>query len=296
MPLQCLLLRLPLGPPPPLASCGIKGECYAPNATSCPAILSLSCGTGVFTGVSFANYGNPQTTGPNCSFAPGNCSAPSAPSIVAAACVGRSECAIDVTVATFGQDPCPGIYKFLAVQLQGACSPAPPGAQLCALSGYSRTFSYVNETGTGLTYYQRLQPRNDAPAPRAIPYALNPPTGGVALNGGVLGAASDAAVKYLLNHYTVDNLLFNFRKRAGLPQPPGAKCMGWDCQADWCVLRACAFGAAPFSLSPNPSLSSPSQPLSFPGFLSGLRARQRASSSWARAATCGGGRFPSCAP
>ena len=194
----------------------------------------LSCGAGTFTGVKFASYGTPLTGAGNCSYTVGACNAPSSAAVVGAACVGRSTCAIDVGVGTFGPDPCSGVYKFLAVQMEGACAPAPAGA-LCALSTYSRTFRHVNASGTGQAYYQRLMPRNDAPAPRAIPYALNPPTGGVTLNGGVLGAASDAAVKYLLGVYTVDNLLFNFRKRAGLPQPPGAHCMGWDCREDWCV-------------------------------------------------------------
>lgn len=31
----------------------------------------------------------------------------------------------------------------------------------------------------------------------------------------------------------MDDLLFNFRKRAGVPQPPGAACIGWDCREDW---------------------------------------------------------------
>ena len=38
--------------------------------------------------------------------------------------------------------------------------------------------------------------------------------------------------RYLLK-YSVDDLLYNFRKRAGIPQPPGAKCVGWDCRTDW---------------------------------------------------------------
>ena len=275
------------------ATCGIKGECYAPNKTSCPATLVLSCGTGTFTGVKFASYGTPLTGAGNCSFSAGACDAPSSAAVVAAACVGRSACAIDVGVSTFGPDPCGGVYKFLAVEMEGACAPAPAGA-LCALSTYSRTFRHVNASGTGQSYYQKLMPRNDAPAPRTIPYALNPPTGGVTLNGGVLGAASDAAVKYLLNVYTVDNLLFNFRKRAGLPQPPGAHCMGWDCQADWCVRLVTSMRAQllrPLHLLTRSPFHPPPPPPP-----AGLRAPPRGCSSWARAGTCGGARSPRFAP
>lgn len=195
--------------------------------------MALSCGQGVFTGVSFASYGLPIQNG-SCSFSHNSvCDAPSSSSVVAAACVGRSICYLDVGVATFGPDPCPGVYKFLAVSLTGDCSEPAPGTQVCSLAQYSRTFSFVNDSSTNSTYYQRLQPRDDSPATRAIPYKLSVPTGGVTLNGGVLEAASNASVAYLLSHYTVDNLLFNFRDRAGQPQPPGAHCMGWDCKKDW---------------------------------------------------------------
>jgi hypothetical protein len=225
----------PLG----LKTCGIVGECYAPNASSCPAVLSLSCPGGLFSSVLFASYGTPQLLPGQCAYAANaSCNAASSAAVVAAACVGRTECAVEVGVSTFGGDPCQGVYKFLAAALDGNCSAAPPpaGALSCQLSGFSRTFAVVNESGAANAtsfYFQRLRPRDDSPYTQAVPYALSPPTSGVTLNGGVLGAASDAAVHYLTSVYTVDNLLFNFRKRAGLPQPPGAHCMGWDCTADW---------------------------------------------------------------
>ena len=219
-----------LAPAPQLRTCGIQGECYAPNASSCPATLALACPGGAFTSVLFASYGLPTCGAGQCAFAAGNCSAPTSEDVVARACVGRSACAIEVGVSTFGTDPCQGRYKFLAVALAGQnCSAQPPGGLFCQLSGYSRTYAIGAANGT---YYQRLQPRDDTPYTQAVPYALDVPTGGVQLLSGVLADAFDTGIQYLLK-YSVDDLLFNFRKRAGLPQPPGAQCIGWDCRTDW---------------------------------------------------------------
>ena len=223
-----------------LTPCGVAGECYASNATSCPSVLALGCPGGLFSAVAFASFGAPRVLPGACAYARNaSCDAAASAAVLAAACVGRAVCAVEVGAATFGGDPCPGVYKFLAVAMAGNCSDAPPPpAQplACTLAGYSRTYAVVNLTGApnaSFAYYQRLQPRDDRPFTQAVPYALSPPTAGVMLNGGVLGAASDAAVHYLTSVYTVDDLLFNFRKRAGLPQPPGAHCQGWDCTADW---------------------------------------------------------------
>jgi hypothetical protein len=123
--------------------------------------MTLSCGSGVFSSVSFASYGTPiAPANGTCAFSRGACDAPSSAAVVAAACVGQSFCSIPVEVATFAPDPCGGVYKFLAVTLAGACAPPPPGV-LCALAGYSRTYAYQNTTATGQTYYQRLQPLDD---------------------------------------------------------------------------------------------------------------------------------------
>jgi hypothetical protein len=223
-------------PPLALKTCGIIGECYAPNASSCPATLALACPGGVFTSVLFAQYGLPTCGAGECAFTTNasSCNAPTSADVVASACVGKDRCAIAVDVRTFGADPCPGVYKFLAASLAGTgCGSAPPGGPTCQLSQYSRTFAVASAGGGGGTYYQRLMPRDDTPlgAP-AVRFALDVPTGGVALRGGPLGAAFDTGIEYLLK-YSVDDLLFQFRKRAGLPQPPGAACVGWDCRADW---------------------------------------------------------------
>lgn len=58
------------------------------------------------------------------------------------------------------------------------------------------------------------------------------PTGNVTLKPGILLDAFNGGIEYLTTQYTVDDVLFDFRKRAGVPQPPGAHCHGWD----WCVL------------------------------------------------------------
>ena len=182
--------------------------------------------------------GTPRVLPGSCAYAANaSCNAPSSAAVLAAACVGRSLCSVEVSVATFSNDPCPGVYKFFAASLAGNCSAAPPGAGLsCQLNGYDRVYTVVNTSGirnSSFQYYQRLQPRDDTPYTQVVPYALDPPTSGVTLNGGVLGAASDAAVHYLTSVYTVDDLLFNFRKRANQTQPPNAHCIGWDCTADW---------------------------------------------------------------
>ncbi len=225
-------------PPRALKTCGIVGECYAPNASSCPAVLALSCPGGTFSSVLFASYGSPTCGAGECAFAAGKCSAPSSADVVTRACVGKSSCAIEVGVATFGSDPCPGVYKFLAVSLAGAgCSAAPPGGLTCQLSQYSRVYEIANASRAGFPsaayYYQRLQPRNDTRFTQAVPFALDVPTGGVTLNGGPLAVAFDTGIAYLLNNFRVDDLLFDFRKRAGVPQADGAKCHGWDCREDW---------------------------------------------------------------
>ena len=58
-----------VGAPMGLKTCGIVGECYAPNASSCPALLTLSCPRGVFSSVAFASYGTPQLLSGQCKYA-----------------------------------------------------------------------------------------------------------------------------------------------------------------------------------------------------------------------------------
>lgn len=218
-------------------SCGIVHECYPGNSSSCPSNLNLDCPGGTFTGVSFASFGTPIVGSGSCSYSLGSCDASESVAVVAAACVGKSSCSIPAISSNFGGDPCSGVVKFLAASLTGSnCAPPPPpGSPMCQLSGYSRVYNVVSGgAAPNASYYQRLQPRNDTRlSGPAVSYPLVVPTSGVVFNGGVLQAAFETNIQYLLGTYTVDNLLWNFRKRAGVPQPPGARCIGWDCRANW---------------------------------------------------------------
>jgi hypothetical protein len=88
-------------------------SCVANSAENAP--VAFSCPGGNFTAVTFASFGTP--TG-SCStgFAAGTCNAATSAAVVAAACVGRASCSIDVTDATFG-DPCNGEVKTFSAQL-----------------------------------------------------------------------------------------------------------------------------------------------------------------------------------
>jgi hypothetical protein len=120
----------------------------------------------------------------------------------------------------------PGCIHINICQINGA---APPFR--CGVGGYSRT--YVVEAASTCSYYQRLLPRNDSRIHQVVEWKLSVPTGNVTLHGGPLLAAADAGIDFLLTNFPVDDLLFNFRQRAGLPQPPGAHCIGWDCTVNW---------------------------------------------------------------
>jgi DUF1680 family protein len=63
--------------------------------------------------------------------------------------------------------------------------------------------------------------------PVAIPYRLQTPTRGAKLTGGVLRQTFDNNVQYLLNNFSVDDLLYVFRERAGRQNPPG-KPFKWE--------------------------------------------------------------------
>jgi len=63
--------------------------------------------------------------------------------------------------------------------------------------------------------------------PVAIPFQLQTPAGGVKLTGGVLKQIFDNNVQYLLNNFSVDDLLYCYRQRAGRQIPPG-KPFNWD--------------------------------------------------------------------
>ena len=310
---SCVSFSLDQTQQPPTKTCGIVEECYAQNASTCPSNLVLSCVGGTFTSVSFASFGLPLIEPGQCAFAATpNCSAPSSVDVLTRACVGKSWCSIDAEVATFGADPCQGTVKFLAASLVGAgCSaqPPPPAPLTCTLSGYSRIYTIEGGNSSTRAYYQRLMPRNDAPFSQAVPYLLDVPRGNVSIREGhVLRTAFDNGILYLTQHYTVDDVLFDFRKRAGNPNPPGA-CHGWDCErsspstlsaALTLTCRLIAFGlpARPLARLPRPALPRPAPPRALhhsQARRTGSRAPSRVSSLWAPAATCAGRSTRSCA-
>lgn len=244
-------LSFNVGPaPPPAGPCGIREECWEGNASSCPSTLRLACpGGAAFTGVAFASYGLPQVTAPPCGFvAAPACDAPGVAAIVAAACVGRSECAIDVTLAALGGvDPCVGHVKFLAVALKGACGTPPPlphGDLQCTLSGASRLYELSPAPNT--SYFQRLLPRNDSRVALAVPYALDVPARGVALRGdGLLAGGFASNVAYLTSpaQGSVDDLLFPYRARFNTSSRPPGQIWGWDGFVPGSVASALLMGA-----------------------------------------------------
>lgn len=234
---SCISFNYALGVVHPKRTCGIVGECYAPNASSCPSYLTLTCPGGTFTGVDFASYGEP-VVGPNgeCDFSlpPGACNSPTALSVFTTACVGKSTCTIDAQLSTFGGvDPCSGRYHFVAAKLSGVnCSstPSPPSAALCTLSTYSST--YTLEPSANVSYFQRLLPRNDTFISPAIPYLINPPPSRtVTLVGvGLLSKGFNTNIQFLSNpeRGTTDDLLFPYRHRHNPNTTPPGGIWGWD--------------------------------------------------------------------
>ena len=79
-----------------------------------PAVVNCS-DRGVIEQIVFADYGIP--TGDCGSFQKGNCSAANSMAVVKHMCLGKPSCTINASSAQFGyKDPCPGMYKRLAVQ------------------------------------------------------------------------------------------------------------------------------------------------------------------------------------
>ena len=94
--------------------------------------------------------------------------------------------------------------------------------------------SITGELGkTLLTRHPRPQGENDVtdnpgniiPADqwKPVAYQAQAPLGGVRLNGGVFADAMERNAEYLLKSFTVDEMLREFRTRAGKPNPPGIR-------------------------------------------------------------------------
>lgn len=93
--------------------CGNEEEANAPLLN----YVTLSCGSNSsnITNVTFASFGTPVGSCANNEFTTGACNAPSSLAIVESFCLNRSNCSIPVAVSTFGNDPCEGTKKNLAV-------------------------------------------------------------------------------------------------------------------------------------------------------------------------------------
>ena len=105
----------------------------------------------------------------------------------------------------------------------------------CGPLSFSRTLAPVADADCNVSL--RLRPRNDSRVAQAVPWRLASPRNRAVVlpagaAGGMMRAMFDTNLVYLLQ-YDVDDMLFPFRARAGVPQPPGAACFGWDCPADW---------------------------------------------------------------
>jgi len=68
-------------------------------------------------------------------------------------------------------------------------------------------------------------PQNVIPARdwKPVAYRASAPAKGVSLDGGLFRTAVENNISYLLNSFTVDELLRQFRQRAGKPNPPGLR-------------------------------------------------------------------------
>ena len=115
--------RLPAPPPPPAAgTCGATEEADEPGM----AFVNISCGAPrrAIAGLAFVRFGRPSGACGGAPFAADPaCNSPTAPGLVAAACVGREACSIAVDFRVLG-DACAG-KKWLAVNASG-CSGSPP--------------------------------------------------------------------------------------------------------------------------------------------------------------------------
>ena len=80
------------------------------------ATLNLICSPGqVISVIPFASYGTPDGTDCSSFAESSSCAAPTSVSVVAAACMGRNKCSIMAVRDDFGDDPCYGTSKSLAV-------------------------------------------------------------------------------------------------------------------------------------------------------------------------------------
>lgn len=95
----------------------------------------------------------------------------------------------------------------------------------CGIQTWS--MSYNPAPAENCSWYRRQVPRNDAPAPRGVPWVLEVPAPGtVNLSGGPIADAFMSNVNDYLKVRDPLDMLYWFAYRAGNPNPPG-QCFGW---------------------------------------------------------------------
>ncbi|ERN18154.1 hypothetical protein AMTR_s00054p00133410 [Amborella trichopoda] len=106
--------------------CGLISEDHPPSNTAYnkqdssssirpPAGIHLECpGSSRISSIKFASFGTPQGT---CgSFQMGACHDPLSVSLVEKVCLNAQECLVQLSKENFGEDPCPGLLKTVAVE------------------------------------------------------------------------------------------------------------------------------------------------------------------------------------
>ena len=99
------------------------------------------------------------------------------------------------------------------------------GGAVCELSGWSANYTVFANASS--VYYTKSLPRNDTALELKIPYQLSVPTSGVELRAGPFARAFQTNLGYL-QQFPVDDMLYWFRQRAGVANPPDATSWGWD--------------------------------------------------------------------
>ncbi len=120
------------GKPSPVCETGIDTQCgMGKTICSCHADghpMSFDCGNGTISAVLFASIGSP--TGKCGNYAPGNCSGDPhlATAFISKTCVGKRACEVptDIDYLNDGKDPCAGVPKRTAVQVECTTSQSTP--------------------------------------------------------------------------------------------------------------------------------------------------------------------------
>ena len=114
-------------------------------------------------------------------------------------------------------------------------------ASSCSLHAYSMSYDRAVAVPSS-AWYVRKRPRNDTRVVPAVVYPVSVPSSGVRLHSGIMLDAFRGEIEYLLSFYTVDDILYHYRKRgqpgglgpaakggqACTPNAATAKSHGWD--------------------------------------------------------------------